>query len=53
VTAVKEGDLAGLDAATRANLLKQLAGARGAVEARAYIGQLRKQYKVTIAEDRL
>jgi peptidyl-prolyl cis-trans isomerase D len=53
VTAVKEGDLTGLDAATRANLLKQLAGARGAVEARAYIGQLRKQYKITIAEDRL
>jgi len=53
VTAVKDGDLTGLDDATRANLLKQLAGARGSVEARAYVESLRKQYKITIAEDRL
>ena len=53
VTAVTDGALAGLDDATRANLLKQLAAARGAVEARAYIQGLRKQYKITVAEDRL
>jgi peptidyl-prolyl cis-trans isomerase D len=53
VTAVKDGDLSGLDDATRANLRQQLANARGVVEARAYLKGLRKQYKVTIAEDRL
>jgi peptidyl-prolyl cis-trans isomerase D len=53
VTAVNDGDLAGLDDATRANLRKQLATARGTVEARAYIESLRKQYTVKIAEDRL
>jgi peptidyl-prolyl cis-trans isomerase D len=53
VTAVKEGDLTGLDDATRANLRKQLAAARGAVEARAYIAALRSQYTVKVAEDRL
>jgi peptidyl-prolyl cis-trans isomerase D len=53
VTAVKEGDLSGLDAPTRENLRKQLASARGAVEARAYMQGLRKQYTIKIAEDRL
>jgi peptidyl-prolyl cis-trans isomerase D len=53
VTAVKDGELTGLDDATRANLRKQLAGARGAVEARAYMQGLRKQYTIKIAEDRL
>jgi peptidyl-prolyl cis-trans isomerase D len=53
VTAVKEGDLTGLDDATRASLRKQLAGARGAVEARAYLQGLRKQYTIKIAEERL
>ena len=53
VTAVKDGELEGLDEATRANLRNQLATARGAVEARAYMQALRKQYKITIAEDRL
>jgi len=53
VTAVKDGDLTGLDAATRDKLRQQLAAGRGAVEARAYIQNLRKQYKITIAEDRL
>ena len=53
VTAVTDGDLAGLDAATRQNLLKQLADARGEVEARAYLQGLRKQYTVKVAEDRL
>ena len=53
VTAVKEGDLTGLDDATRANLRKQLASARGAVEARAFMQGLRKQYTIKVAEDRL
>jgi len=53
VTAVKDGDLSGLDEATRTNLRQQLATARGAVEARAYMQGLRKEYKITIAEDRL
>ncbi|MEO8162063.1 MAG: hypothetical protein ABI588_11655, partial [Arenimonas sp.] len=53
VTAVKEGDLTGLDAATRESLRKQLAGARGQVEARAYMQGLRKQYTIKVSEDRL
>jgi peptidyl-prolyl cis-trans isomerase D len=53
VTAVKDGDLTGLDDATRANLRKQVAGARGTVEARAFIQGLRKQYTVKVVEDRL
>ena len=53
VTAVRDGDLTGLDDATRANLRKQLAGARGVVEARAYLQGLRKQYTIKVAEDRL
>lgn len=53
VTAVTEGDLAGLDAATRADLRGQLAKARGAVEARAFMQGLRKQYAIKVAEDRL
>jgi peptidyl-prolyl cis-trans isomerase D len=53
VTAVKDGDLTGLDQPTRERLRQQLAGIRGAVEARAYIDGLRKQYTIKIAEDRL
>jgi peptidyl-prolyl cis-trans isomerase D len=53
VTAVKDGDISGLDQPTRAKLREQLASIRGAVEARAYIDGLRKQYTVKIAEDRL
>ncbi len=53
VTAVQEGDLTGLDAATRRKLKTQLAGMRGSVDAQAFIRSLRKQYTVTIAEDRL
>jgi peptidyl-prolyl cis-trans isomerase D len=53
VTAVTDGPLTGLDEKTRADLLKRVAGARGEVEARAYVNDLRKQYKITIAEDRL
>ena len=50
---MKDGDLAGLDDATRKSLREQVATARGSVEARAYIQGLRKQYTVKVAEDRL
>ena len=53
VTAVKDGDPASVDAATRATLLEQIGRARGLVEARAFMDNLRKQYTVTVAEDRL
>lgn len=53
ITAVTEGDLSQLDAAARASLKEQLAKARGAVDARAFIQGLRKQYSVKVAEDRL
>ena len=52
-TAVKDGDPASVDAATRATLLEQIGRARGLVEARAFIDNLRKRYTVTVAEDRL
>jgi peptidyl-prolyl cis-trans isomerase D len=53
VSAVKDGDPASVDAATRATLRSQLGKARGAVDGRAFIKNLRKQYKITVAEDRL
>ena len=53
IVAVKDGDLATLDAKTRADLKKQFAQMRGSVDARAFVQALRKQYKVTVAEDRL
>ncbi len=53
VAAVKDGDPASVDAATRATLRSQLGKARGAVDGRAFIKNLRKQYKITVAEDRL
>jgi peptidyl-prolyl cis-trans isomerase D len=53
VVSVTDGDLVGLDAATRTALKKQLAQGRGAMDARAFIQGLRKQYQVKIAEDRL
>lgn len=53
VVAVKDGDLSTLDAKTRADLKKQFAQMRGAVDARAFVQALRKQYKITVAEDRL
>ena len=40
-------------AKTRADLKKQFAQMRGAVDARAFVQALRKQYKITVAEDRL
>ena len=53
VVAVKDGDLSALDAKKRAELKQQFAQMRGSVDARAFVQSLRKQYKITIAEDRL
>ena len=53
VSAVHDGDLSQLDAETRTRLKAELAQARGAVDGRAFVDQLRKQYTVKIAEDRL
>lgn len=53
VTAVKPGDLATLDDATRSELLKQFAQARGVVEYQDYMKTLRRHYTVKVAEDRL
>ena len=53
ISKVTDGDLSTLDAATRAGLKEQLAKARGAVDARAYVEALRKQYTIKVAEDRL
>lgn len=53
VTAVKEGDVSTIDAETRKSIRKQLAQARGAVEADAYMKSLRKEFKVTVIEANL
>lgn len=53
VTAVREGDLSSLDAATRDSLRESLAMMRGDQAAREYIKSLRKVFKVTVVEDRL
>ena len=53
VTAVKPGDLATLDDATRTALLEQFSQARGVVEFQDYMKSLRRQYTITVAEDRL
>jgi peptidyl-prolyl cis-trans isomerase D len=53
VTAVKEGDIASIDAETRKTIRKQLAQARGSVDAEAYMKSLRKEYKVTVVEANL
>jgi peptidyl-prolyl cis-trans isomerase D len=53
VTAVTDGDPSKMDAALREQLRSQIGKARGLVEARAFLRNLRKQYKVTVAEDRL
>jgi peptidyl-prolyl cis-trans isomerase D len=53
VTAVTDGDPSKLDATTREQLRMQIGQARGLVEARSFLRNLRKQYKVTVAEDRL
>jgi peptidyl-prolyl cis-trans isomerase D len=53
VQSVQDGDPTKLDASMRDNLRQQIAQARGVEDARAFIQALRKQYKVTVAEDRL
>jgi len=53
VISVKDGDMATLDAATRENGRKSLAARRGAVQARAYLEGLRKEYTIKINEDKL
>jgi peptidyl-prolyl cis-trans isomerase D len=53
VVAVKEGDINSIDAETRKNIRKQLAQARGAVDAEAYTKALRKEFKVTVIESNL
>ena len=53
VTEVREGEVGELDDATRDALRQQLAQARAVVEAEAYVRALRRQYTVTVAEDRL
>lgn len=53
VTAVRDGDLAGLDDTTRASLRKSLAQMRGDQAAREFIQSLRKVFKVTVVEDRM
>lgn len=53
VDSVTDGDPKALDAATRDNLRQQITAARGNEDARAYVQALRKQYTITVAEDRL
>lgn len=53
ITGVTDGDVNKIDEAMRALIRKQLAQGRGAVEARAYLEALRKEYTITVAEDRL
>jgi peptidyl-prolyl cis-trans isomerase D len=53
VDSVQDGDTKALDAKAREDLLKQITAARGNEDARAFIMALRKQYKITVAEDRL
>ena len=50
---VKEGDITAIDAETRKSIRKQLAQARGSVEADAYMKALRKEFKVTVIEANL
>ena len=53
VMSVKEGDITAIDAETRKSIRKQLAQARGSVEADAYMKALRKEFKVTVIEANL
>jgi peptidyl-prolyl cis-trans isomerase D len=53
VVAVKEGDINSIDAETRKSIRKQLAQARGSVEADAYTKALRKEFRVTVIEANL
>lgn len=53
VEAVRDGDPGMLDEAFRSALRQQLARAQSAIEVQAYIDALRKQFPVSVAEDRL
>ncbi len=53
VTKVTEGDTKALDASIRGALKQQLASMRGAIEQRAYLDALRRQYTVSVSEERL
>ena len=53
VDSVTDGDPKALDTAMRDNLRQQITAARGNEDARAYVQALRKQYTITVAEDRL
>ncbi|MEO7732185.1 MAG: SurA N-terminal domain-containing protein [Kofleriaceae bacterium] len=53
VVSVEDGDPTTVDAETRKALRGQLAKARGIEDARAFVRALRKQYTITVAEDRL
>ncbi|GAB2658551.1 SurA N-terminal domain-containing protein [Arenimonas aestuarii] len=53
VVEVREGEVGELDDATREALRQQLGQARAVVEAEAYVRALRRQFTVTVAEDRL
>ncbi|PRH83598.1 peptidyl-prolyl cis-trans isomerase [Arenimonas caeni] len=53
VLKVSDGELEGLDEATRDQLLGQVAQARAVVEREAFVRALRRQFTVTVAEDRL
>ena len=53
VLKVDDGELEGLDEATRKALRGQVAQARALVENQAFTRALRRQYTVTVAEDRL
>jgi peptidyl-prolyl cis-trans isomerase D len=53
VTAVTEGDVSKMDAATRKTARENIARVRADVEAKAMTANLRKGYKIDVAEDRL
>ncbi len=53
VESVKAGDPAAFPPEMRANLMQQIAQANGQASADGYIKAIRKQFKVTVAEDRL
>lgn len=53
VTSVKAGDPAAFTAEQRTMLMQQIAQANGQASADGYVKAMRKQFKVTVAEDRL
>jgi peptidyl-prolyl cis-trans isomerase D len=53
VDSVTDGDAKALDAQARTGLMQQITSARGNEDARAFVQALRKQYEITIAEERL